>query len=129
VVQFWTFLNKIAGIPAFLCGSKQSRTEIKTLVRWANLDVKGDGRIGEVDGAELDVLEVEGGLGWVEGEVYDEHDEADDDSEREEACGDGAAAPPEDPVVVLLALAHGDQLAGLSVCVLQSESSLATRRV
>lgn len=73
-----------------------------------NLDVKGESRIGEVDGAELDVLEVEGGLGGVQGEVDDERDEADEDGEREDAGGDGAAAPPEDPVVVNLALAHGD---------------------
>lgn len=74
-----------------------------------NLNVKGESRIGEVDGAELDVLEVEGGLGRVQGEVDDEHDEPDEDGERQDAGGDGAAEPPEDPAVVL-ALAHGEGL-------------------
>ena len=86
-------------------------------LRCANLDVKGESRIGEVDGAELDVLEVEGGLGGVQGEVDDERDEADEDGEREDAGGDGTAAPPEDPVVVNLALAHGGLINWASVCV------------
>lgn len=71
-----------------------------------NLEVEGDGRVGEVDVAELDVLEVERRLGGVNREVDDEHDEADEDGEREDAGGDGAAAPPEDPVAVVLVLAH-----------------------
>ena len=73
------------------------------------LEVEGESGVAEVDGAELHVLEVEGRLGGVEGEVDDEHDEADEGEEREDAGGDGATAAAEDPVAVVLLLAHGGE--------------------
>jgi hypothetical protein len=73
------------------------------------LEVEGERRVAEVDGVELQVLDVEGRLGRVEREVDDEHDEANQDGERQDAGGDGAAAPPQDPVAVVLLLAHGEQ--------------------
>jgi hypothetical protein len=72
------------------------------------LEVEGERRVAEVDGAELHVLEVEGRLGGAQREVDDQHDEADHGGEREDAGGDGAAATAEDPVAVVLLLAHGE---------------------
>nr|ACR36409.1 unknown [Zea mays] len=80
-----------------------------------HLEVEGERRVAEVDGAQLHVLQVEGRLGGAQRQVDDEHDEAYDDGQRQDAGGDGAAAAPEDPVAVVLLLAHGDQRAAAVV--------------
>jgi hypothetical protein len=88
--------------------NKCARLTHVLLTRRTYLEVEGERRVAEVDGAELHVLEVEGRLGGAQREVDDQHDEADHGGEREDAGGDGAAAAAEDPVAVVLLLAHGE---------------------
>ena len=67
-------------------------------------------RVAQRDGPpELQVLQVEGGLGGAEREVDDQRDEGDDEDQRQQARRHAPAAPTQVVLVavVLVVLAHG----------------------